>query len=197
MDTNVLSVRQRHQVGKNYARKLRRNGLVPAVAYAGGKPSIIFELNPAILLKMLQRAGKNTLLKLQFEDQTHPEEVAMIREIQREPISRSILHVDFSLVDLTKPIQVHIKLSYEGRPVGTLFGGIAEVVRREVMLECLPNAIPIEIKVDITNLGLNQALHVSDLVLPENVKVLDDPQYTLITITSTVEDSTPESEESK
>lgn len=182
MNTNVLSVRERTETGKGAARKLRRMGRAPAIAYKGGNDPLHFDIPQNELLKLLRRSGKNTLLTLKFEDSERADETVMLRELQREPIKRNIMHADFALVSLDEPVHVAIKLSYEGKPIGIVRGGIADVIRRELNVECLPAAIPDHISVDVTRLNLNQALHVSDIVLPEGVKALDDDRLTLVTI---------------
>ena len=195
MELNVLSVRERTKLGKGVARKLRRAGRAPAVAYAGGKQPIHFELDPSVLMKTLRKHGKNTVLQLQFEGGTHPPQTVMVHDLQRDPITRAVLHADFILIDLDKPVKVRVRLNYEGRPIGIQMGGIADVVRRDLEIECLPHQIPQEIKVDVTNLGLNEVLHISDIELPPGVKAAEDPRYTLLTISSPVEDEEKSEEE--
>ncbi len=184
MDANILSVRERQSFGKGGARKLRRDGRAPAIAYADGNKPLHFDLEEANLLQILRKHGKNALVTLDFADSDIPDTLVMLRELQREPISRSVMHVDFNLVSLDKPVHVPVKLSYDGRPIGLIEGGIADVIRREIVVECLPNKIPTQISVDVTGLGLNEALHVGDVVLPEGLSYVDDVKLTLVTISA-------------
>ncbi len=184
METNTLSVRERSNMGKSYARKLRRSGQAPAIAYIGGNDPIHFELTPGPLLKILRDKGKNTLLTLTFDGGSVEDQTVMLRELQRDPVSRDILHADFALVDVNEPVNVSVKLSYDGRPIGMVQGGVADVIRRDINVRCLPADIPRVIHVDVTGLGLNQALHVGDVALPEGVEFVDDVKLTLVTITA-------------
>lgn len=197
MDANILSVRERHNMGKGVARKLRREGRAPAIAYTEGNTPLHFDLPQMELLKILRKLGKNALLTLQFEGGETPDTLVMLRDLQREPIKRSIMHADFMLVSLDKPVEVSVKLSYEGRPIGMVNGGIADVQRRHITVECLPNNIPTQISVDVTGLGMNQALHVGDVTLPEGVELADDAKFTLVTISAPkgMEDVVAEGEE--
>jgi len=182
METNTLSVRERNNMGKSYARRLRRDGQAPAIAYTGGNDPIHFELTPGPLLKILRDSGKNTVLTLQFDGGSVEDQTVMLRKLQRDPVSRDILHADFALIDINEPVNVSVKLSYNGRPIGMVQGGIADVIRREIVVRCLPVNIPRVINVDVTGLGLNQALHVGDVQLPEGVTFVDDAKLTLVTI---------------
>lgn len=184
METNTLSVRERNNMGKSYARRLRRDGQAPAIAYTGGNDPIHFELTPGPLLKILRDSGKNTVLTLQFDGGSVEDQTVMLRKLQRDPVSRDILHADFALIDVNEPVNVSVKLSYDGRPIGMVQGGIADVIRREIVVRCLPADIPRVISVDVTGLGLNQALHVGDVQLPEGVEFVDDVKLTLVTITA-------------
>lgn len=182
METNTLSVRERNNMGKSYARRLRRDGQAPAIAYTGGNDPIHFELTPGPLLKILRDSGKNTVLTLQFDGGSVEDQTVMLRKLQRDPVSRDILHADFALIDVNEPVNVSVKLSYDGRPIGMVQGGIADVIRREIVVRCLPADIPRVISVDVTGLGLNQALHIGDVQLPEGVEFVDDVKLTLVTI---------------
>lgn len=186
MEMNVLSARNRSNFGKGYARRLRQEGRAPAIAYAGGKDPYHLDVDVKDLLKVLNTRGKNTVFQLALEDKAGERHTAMLREMQRDPLSRSVLHADFVLIDLNKPVRASVKLVYAGRPVGVVQGGVLDVILRELWIECLPQAIPQTIEVDISHLGLNQALHVNEIKLPEGVKAAVDARSTMITISAPV-----------
>lgn len=184
MEMDTLSVRGRTNMGKSYARQLRKEGRAPAIAYADGNTPLHFDVNVKELLKVLNTKGKNTVLALSFEDKAGGKHTAMLRELQRDAVSRDILHADFALIDINKPVRVPIKLIFNGRPAGVVQGGILDVIRRELLVECLPQNIPSTIEVDISHLDLNQALHIGEISLPEGVKAANDARLTLVTIST-------------
>ncbi len=188
---------KREKFGKEEARRLRKNGKAPAVAYSGGKEPLHFSFDPKELIKTLTKKGRNTLLKLNFEDGENGSFVVMLRELQKDPISRDILHADFMMIEMDKPIRVKVPIKYIGRPIGLQKGGLAEVARRELEIECLPGQIPTEIKIEVSHLDINDVLHVGDVKLPEGVRSTEDPKYTLVTILAPEEESSGEEEESE
>ncbi len=190
-----ITVWKREKTGKSEAKRLRRSGRAPAVAYSQGKEPLKFAFSPKELIKVLKQKGKNTLLRLKFEDGNgEGEYIVMLREFQKEPITRQVLHGDFMLIDLDRPIRVRVPIKYVGRPIGLQKGGLAEVARREVEIECLPTNIPSEIKVEVSHLDINDVLHIADIKLPEGMRVTEDPHYTLVTILAPEEEEKAEGE---
>lgn len=184
MEMNLLTVRGRTTMGKAHARRLRQEGRAPAIAYAEGKTPLHFDVNVKELLKVLTVKGKNTVLHLSFEHDAKNTYTAMLRELQREAVSRNVLHADFALIDINKPVHVSVKLNFVGRPVGVIQGGIMDVIRRELLIECLPQAVPNIIDIDISQLGVNQALHIGEITLPPGIKAINDARLTLLTISA-------------
>lgn len=175
MSETALVVEAREGVGKGAARKLRAAGKIPAILYGRGRDSLALSVDPRALDRILRASGANTLLDLTIEG--HPEikgTVALVKDLQRDPLRGSILHADLYAVDLTRTVTVDVPVHLVGKARGLDFGGILEHTLREIALECLPRAIPEAIEVDITELEVGDVIHVRDLALPEGVTLVTD-----------------------
>ena len=165
----------RADFGKNVARRLRRAGRLPAVIYGGGSEAISVTVEPRQLAAVLRSEGGHTSL-VNVEVRGGEKLRAMVKELQRDPVRGSLLHVDFVRVASDTRIKVKVPIHITGEPQGVkLQGGIFEFVLREVEMECLPDDIPERLTVDVTELTLGRNLRVSHLPAGANVKVLTDP----------------------
>jgi large subunit ribosomal protein L25 len=172
----ALVVETREGTGKGVARKLRAAGRIPAVLYGQGRDSLPLSIDPRALDKVLRAGGANTLLDLTVQGRSDlGTPVALVKELQRDPLRGAILHADLYQVDLSKTVEVEVPIHLLGKPKGLDFGGLLEHTLREVALECLPRAIPAAIEVDVSNLEIGDVVHVRDLVLPEGVTLVSDP----------------------
>jgi large subunit ribosomal protein L25 len=172
----ALVVEARTATGKSAGRKLRAAGRVPAVLYGQGRPSLPISLDPRALEKVLRAGGANALLDVTVDgrpDLGSP--VALVKELQRDPVRNAIVHVDLYQVDLTRTVEVDVPVHLVGKPRGVEFGGLLEHTLREITVECLPRAIPEAITVDVSNLDIGDVVHVRDLLLPEGVSLAIDP----------------------
>ncbi|HET6371818.1 MAG TPA: 50S ribosomal protein L25, partial [Candidatus Polarisedimenticolia bacterium] len=174
-DSTVVEVEQRSDLGKNAAGRLRRAGKIPGIVYGLDRAPFAVTVSPRRLAEVLKlETGKNTILNLTLVGQDRTRAV-MIREIQRDPVTELPLHVDFVRVDLEKAITVSVPIRLLGTPVGVKTeGGVLEFVTREIEVECLPGEIPEHVDVDVSELHVNQNVHVSNLVVGERIKVLTD-----------------------
>jgi len=183
---NTLVVELRGGRGKGAARKLRQAGRIPGVLYGRGHPSLAVSLDPLGLERALQRsdAGVNTLFDLRVEGGAGPgAKVVLVKELQREPVGGRMLHADLYEVDLSQTVQVEVPIHVVGVPRGvSLDGGILDHALRELAVECLPRAIPDEIQVDVSDLGIGDSLHVRDLRLPEGVTLRDDLDLSVVSV---------------
>jgi large subunit ribosomal protein L25 len=170
---NVLSAEAREGVGKGVNRKLRAAGRIPGVIYGKKRDPQAIHLDPTALEKLLRGsgAGLNTLIDLSVGGRT---DTVLVKELQRHPVKGAFWHVDFYQVDLTRKITVSVPLHFVGKARGVEFGGILDHPLRELEVECLPRAIPEFVEVDVSALEIGQAIHVSDLALPEGVEVKTD-----------------------
>jgi large subunit ribosomal protein L25 len=184
MSEVTLEVSRREQGGKNVARRLRAAGKVPAVVYGGHREPVAIEVDRKQLSELISKGEHGVraifLLKMTGTDQQRH---AMIKDVQINPISRRLQHIDFIRVIMDEKIRVTVPVHLNGTAIGVKEGGILDWQIRDLHVECLPNAIPDAIEVDVTNLGAHDYLHVSDITVPEGVKVLDDPERSIVGIT--------------
>lgn len=160
-----LEAARREGVGKGVARKLRVQGRVPAVYYGRGEDAIPLEIGLKELEAVIHNAeGSNVIVDLKVAGAQAKDRKALIREIQRDPVAGSILHLDLQHISLTERITVEVPVVLVGTPAGVKdAGGILEHLLREVEVECLPADIPSKLEVDVSALGIGDTLHVSDI----------------------------------
>lgn len=172
------------------ARSLRRAGKIPAVLYGGGR-SILLSLDPTALTKLLHSAaGENTLIELKGAGLQESERLAILREVQHDPLTGKPLHVDLFEVALDRAIRLKVHVEVTGEtPLGVKEGGVLQHGLREVEVECLPSLIPEAVKVDASLLKQGETIHIRDLQLGEGIRLLDDPGLVVVSVT------TPMSEE--
>ncbi len=195
MAENELVVQVREGTGKGVARKLRAAGRIPGVCYGRSTPSIGITLNPTALDGLLAEstAGMNTLIDLRVEGGgDYDGKPMLVKELQRDPVTGRMLHADLYAVDLQQAIQVSVPIHVTGTAEGVKMGGILDQTLRELELECMPEAIPQEIPVDVSSLDIGQSLHVRDLALPEGVTLQSDPDLAVVLVAApAVEEEAP------
>ena len=181
MATANLSATPRSDAGKGVARTLRAAGRVPAVIYGHSRESQALSIPTRDLEKLLDRvSAETTVIELDIAGKMSR---TLIREIQRHPFKRQILHVDFQELVAGEKVTVNIPLVLVGTPEGVrLGGGVLDQVMREVQVLVDPANIPNHIDVDVSDVPLGHSLHVSDLVVPEGVEVLDAPEETVVVV---------------
>jgi large subunit ribosomal protein L25 len=189
-----LTVQTRTQVGRNAIKKVRKEGLIPGVIYGVGQEPINLEVNGRQLSTVLAHASsENILLELEIVDGDNKlNSLAMIQEVQHHPIQRQILHVDFHAVSATEKITAEVPIETIGEPVGVKTnGGLLEHNLRDLEVECLPADLPERIEVDVTNLDVNQSIHVKDLKLPPGVEAVTDADLTVVAVSAARVDEEP------
>jgi len=181
----TLEVTRRERSGKEFAKKLRQDGKIPAVVYGGHKEPVAITVERKAVSDLIQKSDHGIrsifLLKMSGTDQQRH---AMIKDMQMDPISRRMTHIDFVRVVMDEIVRVMVPVLITGSSIGVKEGGILDWQLRELHVECLPSAIPDKIEVDITNLGAHEQVRVSDLQLPEGVKVAEDTQRVIVGVTS-------------
>ena len=180
----TLEVTRREQTGKEIAKKLRRDGKVPAVVYGGHKEPVAITVDRKAVSELVQKSEHGVrsvfLLKMAGTDQQRH---AMIKEITIDPISRKMEHIDFVRVVMDELIKVVVPVHVVGTAIGVKEGGLLDFQVRELHIECLPTAIPDTVDVDVTALGSHDYYRVKDLKLPEGARVLDDPERVVVGVT--------------
>jgi large subunit ribosomal protein L25 len=187
----VVNAKGRDDRGKNAARRLRREGLVPGIVYGGKGGSIAIAVDPKALQKVLRsEAGRNTILKLDIAGAGATN--AILKDLQIDPIKDSLLHADFYRIAMDVAIRVTVPINIRGEARGVkVDGGILELITREIEVECLPGDIPERIDVDVSDLGLNGALRVSDLPASAKVKILESLDQVVVHVVSVKEEEAP------
>lgn len=183
MATVSLSAKARDTVGKGNARKLRQTGEVPAVIYGHSREPQSLSLNTREVEKLLtQIAGTSTVVELAIDGKTAR---TLIREVQRHPFKRQVLHVDFQELVAGEKVTLSVPLRFHGTPAGVREnGGILEEVMHQVHLRVDPMSIPDHIDVDVGNLTIGHSIHVSELQLPEGAEVMDDEDATVCLVSA-------------
>ena len=180
MSENKLDAVVRTLTGKGAARKSRKAGRLPAVVYSKGQDTLGVEVSPRELTHILRRPlRRNALIELAVEgDATRH---VMVRDIQKHPVRRDLVHVDFVQVDPSKEVIVEVPVTLQGRAKSVVAGGKLEQVRRFVTVSCLPTVIPAQIDVDITDLPFGST-RTANIALPNGLTLQDDPALSVITI---------------
>lgn len=179
MEAHSLSIELRTETGKGAARKLRAKGLIPAVFYGRGADAVGLAVTPKALTAALTTPlRRNVLLKLSIGGQ---EQLAMVKELQVEPLTRAVLHLDLYKVALDQKVTVLVPFSTEGRAKGVIAGGEINVIYRDLPVSTTPDKIPAEIKVDVTNMALGDSLRTKDIALPAGVEIVFDAERSLVT----------------
>lgn len=178
----VLEATVRTTIGKNEARRTRREGKVPAVVYGAAsegasRDAVSISVEPKALLKILHsEAGANTLISLKLDG---ADTKVLVKDFLLDPVTHALLHADFYRVAMDRMIQVTIPVLLKGEPKGVkLQGGLLEFIRREIEIECLPTDIPEHVDLDVSELGLNQGIRVKD--------VATNPKWTPVTDVDTM-----------
>jgi len=169
----------RERSGKGPAREARRAGRIPAILYGHGQAALSVAVETRDFINaMRQIEGGNMIVSLKLES---GERTALVREVQRDPLSHEILHLDFQEVSLTEKVRVEVNVHLVGAAKGVKEGGILEAITRQVEVECLATAIPGSLDVDVSDLAIGDSVHVRDLQA-EGVTVLTDPDQTIATV---------------
>jgi large subunit ribosomal protein L25 len=168
----TVEIRDDQARGKGVARRMRAAGRVPGIVYGPGRDTVSISVDPVSLEQLIEtsHAGVNTLIDLAGASEVAGWTV-LVKELQREPVHGSLMHVDFYEVNLESRITVSVPIRLTGTAVGVTMGGLLDHALRALELDCLPNAIPDEISVDVTALEQGHSIHVVDLVLPEGVEL--------------------------
>jgi large subunit ribosomal protein L25 len=180
----TLEVSKRDTTGKEIAKKLRREGRVPAVVYGAHRDPVAISVDRKSVSELIQKSehGIRSVFLLQMAG-TDQQRHAMIKEVTIDPISRKMTHIDFVRVLMDETVRVTIPVHVTGTAIGVKEGGLLDFQIRELHVECLPNAIPDSIDIDVTPLGHHEYFRVKDLPIPEGVKVLDDPERVVVGVT--------------
>src|SRR5215472_8407800 len=184
----TLQAKPREGAGKGPARRLRAQGLIPAVVYGRhSKTAQQIAVDPLAIKQAVSAPARlNTLIQLKLDGQ---EKLVLLKDFQLDPVSRQMLHADFLEVREGERVKVNVPIVLVGKPAGVLAGGILSQARRQIEVLALPTAIPDKIEVDVSHLKMAQAIHINDVKLPEGLAVRTTVNFTVAVV------SVPEKEE--
>lgn len=177
-----LNVKLRTELGKGANRRLRAQGLLPAVCYGSGSEATALSVDPKELMELLSGDyGFNAVFKLNVEN-SDMAPVVRVNEYQRDPVRRELTHVDFQILSEDKVVTVTVPLRLTGRPQGTTVGGKLRQIRHSLKIKARPAAIPSELVLDVTELKVNGYSRVTEIPLPEGVEVIYDTNFSVATV---------------
>ncbi|MBI5550778.1 MAG: 50S ribosomal protein L25/general stress protein Ctc [Desulfobacterales bacterium] len=194
METIALKAETRKTKGNSPARALRREGKVPAVLYGPKTEPSMLTLQAYDLEVAMKKGGLGrTVFNLVVDDGAGSRPV-MVKEMQRHPLSNAMLHVDLYEVSMDRKIRVRVPVIATGKAVGVENGGVLQIIRRELEVYCLPNEIPANVTIDVTNLDVGNAVHVEDIPMPGNVEFPHETNFTILTVSATRREMEAEAE---
>lgn len=194
MEEIFLDVEPRLELGRSKVRALREKGFIPAVVYADGKEALYIKVSYRALLRLIhQHRIESVVINLEVKDtKMRKPRSCLIKEIQYDPVHGDIIHVDFNEVSLSKVIKVSVPVGVKGQPQGVKQeGGSLEHILWEIEVECLPTEIPKEIEVDVSQLKIGDSIHIKDLIIPSGVKVLNDPDAVVLSVSAPMKEEIP------
>jgi len=192
-----LNANVRKSTGNSPARELRRSGLIPAVLYGPQTEPVLLSVNVKDLEQIFKKGNVGSMiLNLVIQNGQQVTKPAMIKELQSHPVSGNLIHIDFYEIDMNRKINVMIPVVTVGKSKGVEEGGLLQIVRRELEVLCLPGDIPEAIEIDITDLDIGDSIHMEEIPLGENIELLSDANFTVVTVVSPkVEEAAVEEEE--
>ena len=185
-DNNVnLDARTREGRGKNNARRLRAGGMVPAVLYGDGNGNSVLSVPEKIVDYTLRHVGDNALYDMSIGEGANA--TARVVDVQRNPVTGRLVHVDFAPVNMRERIVVTVPVVVVGDSPGVNEGGVLQQDAFEIEVETLPGDIPQELEIDVSGLAINENLSIGDIRLPEGVTLVSDPEEVAATVTTPTE----------
>ncbi len=183
MKSIEIEVTPRGEMTKNELGRFRNEGNVPAILYGKHiEKNIPLSFNAKIFSKILSTGGRSTILVFKSSDTKLNGTSALIKEVQRDAITDIFLNVDLVEIRKGEKITLSVPIVYVGEPAGAKEGGVVDVQRRELKIECLPTDIPENITIDISSMNLNDVMHISDLKVADGIRVMDDKSFALISV---------------
>lgn len=199
MEEIIFEVEKRQEVGKSKVRDLRQKGYIPAIIYGQGKETLPIKVSHKQFMQLVHQHHniENMIINLRIKDEgKQKSKSCLIKEIQYDPVDGDIIHIDFNQVSLTKEIKVNIPVKTKGEPIGVKQeGGSLEHILWEIEVECLPTSIPEYIEVDVSQLKIGDAIHIKDISFPKGVKVLNDPEAIVVSVSSPMKEEVVVAEE--
>jgi large subunit ribosomal protein L25 len=185
MEIRELHARVRNEYGDGPARRLRKEGLVPAVLYGPRTETVPLTINSSDLMKLLRKKEDNVFIQLVIDDQGKKiGKISILKELQTEPVTGRFYHADFCEINVDDKLVFDIPLHFTGKPLGVEDGGNFQHVKRELKVSCLPSTLPPFIEVDVSGLRIGDAIKVQNINLADGITVLDPEDMVIAVITA-------------
>jgi large subunit ribosomal protein L25 len=182
MDNVKIVVHKRDVTGSRASKRMRKEGLIPGVIYGHGHDAVLIAVEPRVLRDALTTpAGTHAVLDVTFEGQKRGHK-AIVKEMTLDRVKNVVIHVDLQEIRLDETIETTVSVRFEGEAKGVKAGGMLDESTREVTVKGVVTAIPEHLVLDISELDMNETLKVADLVVPEGIEVLDDPEEVLCSV---------------
>lgn len=184
MELIELKTNIRTTTGNGPARRLRQKGQIPAVLYGPGTESVLLSVNINDIDMILKkgRIGQALLNLVILNNEETSTKTVMVKELQHHPVSRDFLHIDFYEVAMDRKIMVNIPVTTIGKAKGVETGGILQIIRRELEVQCFPLDVPESIEIDITDLDVGDSIHVGDISRQSGIEFLGEENFTVVTV---------------
>ena len=196
MEQFEINTTVRKKTGNSPARALRRSGHIPAVLYGPQTEPVLLSVNIKEFEHVLTKGNIGSIiLGLVIQNGKKVTKPAMIKELQSHPLSGNFLHVDFYEIDMQRKINVMIPIVIKGQSKGVEEGGMLQIIRREIEVLCMPGDIPEAFEIDVTDLDIGDSVHVEEIAMGENIELLADVNFTVVTVSSPKAEAIAEEEE--
>ncbi|MBI3757066.1 MAG: 50S ribosomal protein L25 [Deltaproteobacteria bacterium] len=186
METITITVESRKSLSKGDVGRMRRQGRVPGVFYGPGRQAASLSIDAREFRTKIGGLEGSHLIQLTSSLPEFQDKIAILREVQRHPLTSELVHVDLYEVDVNKALQITVPIHFVGKAEGVTLGGNLQPLMREITVECLPREIPEFVTVDVSALKIHESLHVSDIALPAGVKVIFDVNEAVVTVSAPV-----------
>jgi large subunit ribosomal protein L25 len=190
VETLEIKAEPRETGSKNSARRLRRDGKIPAILYGPKSQPVPLQVDKKDFSSRVAMLEGSHLVRLKSAEPALTEKVALVKDMQFHPISGDLIHTDLYEVDLAARITVRVPLRFVGKAAGVVRGGILQPIVREVEVECLPLDIPNSFNVDVNALDIGDSIHIEDIQMPEGVTAMYESNFAVVTVvTPSVEEA--------
>jgi large subunit ribosomal protein L25 len=174
MTQEIIQIALREGTGKAASKGLRKAGMIPAVIYGLNEPPVAVAISPKVVARIIaSESGMNSLIHVQREG-TEIKRHVIIKDVQRDPVTRRLVHVDLMRVDPDHKVKVKVRIVLKGTPIGVKEGGLLDFTHREIEVECLPSFIPAHVDVNVDHLKVGEALRLDQLNLDAHLTVHGD-----------------------
>jgi len=191
-----LKVTGRKTTGNGAARELRRESMIPAILYGPKAEPVMLSVITKELENILKTSNiGQVLLELRIQNGEQTSRTAMIKELQTQPVSGKLLHVDFYEVAMDQKIKISIPVVTTGQAKGVEEGGVLQLVRHEVEIFCFPNNIPESLEIDVTDMDIGDSKHMDEVSIDESFELADETNFTIVTVLSPKAEEAEEVEE--